>query len=308
MAIGPTYGLINSSIIGFFGCSPSPEAKAQRYLKEIQKDYPDLRAEDQELLKEFYLAKDAKRVNPQNYEQSLQNIFEHLAKLIDRLQNQSFPGGGKFLLIGRLINFQVFFKNERISLSQIKKSVKIIPPSESITPKSLGTIWTSPTEISISGIKELVQKDKAARKLFEYLSLEKEKGYSYFEYLLNHTNSIVFLPHLKDHIKRCNSQSLGTAEELSKTIIVDTDDERGLGPRNMWDMVSTLIHEAAHIEYYQRYLGSIDEPAYERYACETQLKFLKTLWENKHLLPLEQHSRVAARIKNLEDRIKKGRF
>lgn len=267
-----------------FGCSRSPKEGDS----SIKERYPDLNASDLRIVK------------------SKKGLTTRMSELLVLLRNNSLDLNQKMTLLARMINLHGVLRENGVSIREIKTGIRYkdlyIPRA---LPPALRKIWTGAVEVTPEGLKRLAQKgDQTAKEMLTYLNnIEKEAGYTYFQYLKDNVHAIIFIPRIGDSLKIFSSDDYwGTAEELSKYVISDTYSEANEEPRETWELVANVIKEAAHIAYYHqpshsgKFLGDID--TYETYAYTIQSNFLKRLLKAEQRGKIDLNSSQLKQIQN----------
>lgn len=288
--------------------------------KEVEKRYADLDLTDRSIVRDFYVTQ--REGNSIKCGLARRRLIWRVGELANRLRNSSLSSEVKLKILARLINFHGILRENNITAEEVKSTIKYCDvQTNSRPPVSLKEMWDKPVEVTPSGLKEMAEKgDKTAKECSAFLSIEKERGCSYFQYLKDNIRSIILLPSQKAYFKVFPSiEWRGTMEELSRHVVSDTYSEKNNEPREIWDIISNLVHEAAHIEYYHD-LAHAKDPAslklvfYEAYAYSVQLGFLNNLIKaagdprSKMSFSEEQLRWVRKNIAFLGDKIRRRDF
>jgi len=288
--------------------------------KEVIKIYADLDIADRNIVRDFYVAQ--RQGNPVKYGAARRSLIWRVGELVNRLHNSPSGSEEKLKLLARLINLHGILRENNISASEVRSIIKYRDFHIDIRPPmSLHVGSGNPVEVTPSGLKEMAERgDKTAQEFMVLLSIEKERGYSYFQYLKDNIRSIIFLPSQKAYLKAFpSSEWRGSEEELSRHVIADTYCEKYNEPREIWNICGILIHEAAHIEYYHDPVNAKDPDSlktisYENNAYTTQIRFLNDLLKaagdprNKMSLNKELLRQIQKNIAIIEEKIKKRDF
>lgn len=236
--------------------SSSPAGKADKWADLIENRYPDLDPKDCEIVRNYYIAKERG-----NCQEAKRKLIARVGLLADKIRLFPLKTEEKLTLLARLVNLHGILRENDITVAELKsminyRDIKVDPG----VPASLDGIWQKPIEISPKGIKQLADKgDPIAKEMMAYLIIEKEKGYTYFQYLSDNVNSIIFLPRLKDYFKIFpGDQSSGAAEELTKCVVLGTYDEINSKCRDIWNIIGSGVHECKHIDNFHKAATAID--------------------------------------------------
>jgi len=163
-------------------------------------------------------------------------------------------------ITAKLVDYSRIVRGNGITVAEIRASNKNqqigqIIKSSAIRPVSLndiknGPIIITPEELP-SEIKNILE------------NLELEKGRSYLKYLKENTNFILFTSQLDAAVTIMTNNDIGTAEELTRTAIVDTFNEDVSSHAKTWFLATTILTEASHIEWYYRHNGDPSLLCYE---------------------------------------------
>jgi hypothetical protein len=237
---------------------------------ELRKGYPDLITSDYSLI-EFYLTAEAnKDDHPRAYEAAKKGLLSRFAVLIKEVDKKENGAEKNIAIMARLINMQLFIRLNGVT---DKRTLRDLAASLSKQNDRLKLDFIYP------------KNDPRNKTLMKVLSLKSSNKITYLYYIQNIVKGMFSTPHVSQYIKIVHgNKNLGAAAELARYIVTDTYSEKNHMERSPWEIASNIIHEAAHIEFYMKYLDGeimvnpleIAEKA-EEYAYTKQLEFLDAL-------------------------------
>jgi hypothetical protein len=257
---------------GMFGCSSVSITYQTKIRSELIKSLPDLTKSDIDIATEFYYALNTKK----DTAKARNELLKRIAVLYD--MTRSYPPGSleRIDALKRLINFQKILRS-KFTADEVKASLWKKPYSDN----SL-TARTEPIKefINISLVEIAPQSLPGnIQKILKTVNIE--TGLTGWDYVRANARSIIFIPHMDRTIRSVSAQDQGTAEELTWTIFIDPLGEIFGLPSPAWSIAATLMHEAAHLDYYNKNGNDLKKMSFnnnEKYAtiktCEFYVKLI----------------------------------
>jgi len=289
--------------------------------------YPDLNSSDYEITDFFYTMKKNMLTHPKAYEYAKKIMLVRMGQLGLYLitNSRTLSATEKLQLIVRLVNFHVILRENNIPPGALNSLVKLpFSWAEPDPPLNFGRSLEEPIEITPSGLKIVSSRgDETAKRVLSLLSVEKAGGGTYFQYILDNVRSIIFLPHITDHVKilpgNIKVDWLGCEDETSRYLIADTYREGKNSPRDPLFVAGNLVHGAAHLFYYHDPKNAndparIQKVPYETFAYTTQLEYydrlLKAVTCQNSNLPFSESELASLRndMASLKRKIETGNF
>ncbi len=109
------------------------------------------------------------------------------------------------------------------------------------------------------------------------------KGLNFIDYIGGHIRNIFYVKNLPDHVNKLKlnqGRAIGTCEQITRSVMIETYDEQSNGDFEPWMIASNLVHEAAHIDYFYRYASDPQKQKLnmvERYAYIMEIRYLCAL-------------------------------
>lgn len=263
-------------------------------------EWPDLIDTDDKLMNLVCLSYANRTDHPNAYGFSKAELIRSTQKAVKELRTAPLDAASKLKLVARIKTMFYYLLWNDTPKGKLRAIAGNFPKERNLlTANTLDRIWKEPIAVSPDMIFRSTKcPDKTAELLASFLSLKKTGTQTYAQYVSANVSSIIMLPRLGEHIRLLGDDDyLGTAEELSGTIVTDTYSEALKSPREEWEIASNIIHETAHIEFFKMFINNqlpIDQKVYIKYqeifAYEKQLDFLKTL----------QHGIKAGKIQNVD--------
>ena len=252
-----------------------PAEKPERdWTEYVKANYLDLDPLDQELVASYLMAYNTRQNDENKYKIAKEQVIVRIGGLYTRSLQAPAGTRSRITLIAKLINFQRLVRGSGLPVSKIKPAFEHQTSKhlEKLSSRTLSEIRKGPLEITPEELPTEI------KNLFS--KTEIRKGYSYWQYVKEHANFIIFAPKLNEIVKTTDEEYKGTVEELTKTLLIDTFWEKAGMDFKPWMLAATIIDETAHIEWYYEHSGNIfllgDAPN-ERNSYITKYQFLSKL-------------------------------
>jgi len=189
-------------------------------------------------------------------------------------------------LISQFILLDRIRRSVGISLKEIRTIDKTINNGTEM--KESTDIYKNPSIISPYGLP---------KELNRLLQVPSENGRNYLEYIKKNVERIVFADFSRTKELKEYEDIAGVSDPISRTSLINTMTFYGGEdiPVFYWAMASTLVHEAAHIEWDWSHKAEPENPAAsysaERYAYIIRYDYLNSLLSNAGVLKLEKQRR-----------------
>lgn len=277
-------------------------SERQEWVEDVKANYLDLDQADQELIVNYLFAYNKYKRNAglENYEGLKAKVLGRIATLYGELNAEPRGSNRRIILVAELINFKKAVIDTDIPVAEVKSRIHIQRVRHS---KNGGG-----DKISMMGLRrgliEIAPVNLPAD-ITQFLLINKDgSGQTYFDYLGKNANTIFFTHRLDETVKMFpGNQWRGVSDELSRTIIVDTFSESTNAEAENWLLAATLIHEAAHVEWFHKYEKN-PSMQHLRYAEENALaverNFLKKILDvSRSVINDAQKARIAERIEKI---------
>lgn len=284
---------------GLYASTDNDPATGTDYLKKKLKTLKD---PDYTLIDEYagaYVLRNEKR----NY--YVIKKTELIKKIGDLyLKHEALPLGShdRLMIKANLLDYGSIIRGSGIKLSEIRpitanNAIGSLRPDPSNKACQMSDILQGDTEIFPNELPaemaEILEKIKM------------EDGTSYLKYIKDNVNTMVFTRQMTKIALSMKPNEIGTAEELTRTIFIDTFDERYGKLRAAWSLCATAVTSAGHIEVYNKFNGDKEKLYYEfdeRFAATREYAFLRSLLASG-IVPQEERSHIAWELSGVEEKI-----
>lgn len=249
--------------------------------KNLSAKYPDLNKQELALVKNFTV----------RFPGSRKKILKRIKQLHKQLEHTSGNKQQKLMILAKLLNFNQFLRES------------LMPP------KFFAEHAYSENYVDLRQCGE----EKLALDIPEDVKLALDVGgekHSYPDYVERNVRRAYFVKQLGEHIKILKEDKWdGTSEESSRSVIIDTYNEKGKRLSEAWEMAAVLVHEAAHIEYFYSNMDKVEKEELliaERYAYIKEIGYLYRLWrktgEDKNI-PKTTKEKIGATLQRIVDQV-----
>jgi len=268
-------------------------AKARLFNQEL----PDLNQDDHRLVESFYAAKGSKISRPDDFVRAKELIIKRILEIRKKLMGGKLRFRERMSLLARLIDLSSVLRSGSFRSNDLQSLSGCARPQKPYVPKHFngdpGRVPVITTPAWLAGMR-----DGTSRQLSKYLSLSLYTNITFHGYLAKYVNEIIFVPHISQYIKIVDGDlNVGVPDEIGGTIVIDNFNEDESSNRAPWELACTMIHEAAHVEYYRNNicdpnnntLAGFNKRA-EYYANSMELRFVDMLLSSKMLNDQEKKS------------------
>jgi hypothetical protein len=268
----------------------------------VRANYLDLDRADQKLIADYLLAfnKNKRNLGQGNYTGLKTKVLERIANTYKGFNIYPAGSNNRIKLVATLINLMKAVKDTDIPIAEVKSWVDFRPKQNA---KNINKDLISLSKVR-SGMVEITPENLPAEINGILMTKKDDTDETYLDYLEKNVNALLFTSQLCKVVKMFSDNSwVGTTDELSRTIIVDTFSEKGKTAIEPWSLAATLVHEAAHIEWFHKQENSpeFQHLGYtEEYAYITECNFLKRILSDpRFTLNAAQRSDITKRIQIL---------
>jgi len=229
---------------------------------EIALKYPDLDDQEIALVANYLDAYEGREQQPKRYATVKTQVLQRMRKL----QRDFTAAGGdaRLPIVAKLVDY-----------NQLMRETNVAPHAFSSLNQCDPQFYARACEAN----DDIPEEVKAA------LDVESRDG-NFLDYVSRHVRQVFFVEHLGEHVQILNSDIwTGTAEEATRSVVIDTFDEELRAVFEPWQMAATMVHEAAHISYF--YLFANDPKRQkldraERYATIAKFRYIYALVKDVH--------------------------
>jgi len=271
----------------------------------VKREYKDLGPAEQFTVFAFIKAYQNRVKMPHRFaEEKRRLIF-----LIGDLYRQVYSLTGmpaKESAIIKLVNLSRLIRGSGTRISEIRA---VLQDDRIGSVRVMGTM----PQITLKGLRNadvVITPGQLPEEVKDILKMTKYRnGLSYFDYIKANVNLLYFTPSVDRRITIMKRNDVGTAEELTRTCIVDTSNEGIMWDSDWpaWDLAATVVTEAAHIDWYYQKNGDpfmLDYVPNEKAALIIQRDFLQNLlFANKGTLSNTEAYDVRETLKTASEQI-----
>jgi hypothetical protein len=242
---------------------------------------------DNKLARELKSAKKEHGAESNEFKSAKENTIKRENELIGSL-NKNMLYQERMRVFSTIIEFDATLRSSGCTVRELKGSTLC-----NNIPVSYGDKYAHGDPIYASANmtpKAFKETDKpSAKKVMSYLSTNKWGSTSYFDHISKHVREMDFMPQITKFISTTETDNgtMGVAEDHTGTIFIDTFSENNGDWRPAWLIASTIIHEAAHVEFYQDMVCDPTSPDVvilnyrsEIYAKNAEVAFLNAVLKN----------------------------
>ena len=215
----------------------------------VRMKFADLTPEEQRLMTS-YLNTPMKSHSSQAMKKK---IIRNIGSLYSKFMNLALAPKIRMSIAAKLVDYSRIIRGNGITIADLRSTNKDQDIGQMIKTPTVGTS-------SIDAVRNgpiIITPDELPPEIENILkNLELKEGYSYLKYLKDNTNFILFTPRLDATVTIMTDNDIGTAEELTRTAIVDTYNEDASGHARIWFLATTILTEVSHIEWYYRHNGN----------------------------------------------------
>ena len=212
------------------------------------KGLTDLSPEEQRLVADYMKAP----IKSHKFQVLKQRIMRDIDELYAAYRKSPASSKERIAITAKLVDYSRIIRGSDISIPELRAISKNpciglpLKPAAN-RPASIKDIRNGPLIIVPEGLPAEIQNILK--------NIEMRKGYSYLQYVKDNANYVLFTPQLNKTVTIMTNNDIGTAEELTRTAIVDTYDEDPPKPGNVktWVLATTIVAEVSHIEWYYQH-------------------------------------------------------